>query len=112
DLLDERCDVLRLAFALSAAVILVLLAGTGVSVFFAVEAQYRADQEEGARRSAEEQRLVAQNKEKQANRNLQRALAAEAEAKTQAEKARGNFKMAQDAVDRFYTRVSQDKLLN
>src|SRR5262249_21771521 len=59
---------------------------------------------------------AARRGEKAARDRADRALVAERSAKAEAQpnlvKAEANFAMARDAVDRFYTRVSEDKLLN
>src|SRR5262249_3191746 len=59
---------------------------------------------------------AARRGEKAARGRADRALVAERSAKAEAQanlvKAEANYAMARDAVDRFYTRVSEDKLLN
>jgi serine/threonine protein kinase len=79
------------AFVTALAIVLLLLAGTGVSSYFAVQALDRA---------------------KEAERNARLAKINEEAADRQSQRARENLKDALAAVDQMLTRVSQERLLD
>ncbi len=91
--------------SLSAAVALALASGTGVSTYFAIQADAQA-------REAIEQRNRAETNLVEATNERQRALANLTEASHQRQRAEAGFRESREAVDKYYTSVSESKLLN
>src|SRR5436190_6731411 len=115
----------KVALVTTALVASALLAGTLISTWQAIRAtraqqseRLRANSEAKARREADEaqrhavvqlQRAVAA--EKQAGQERNRALVAEKQAQSQRDQAEANFAQARKAVDEYFVQVSANQLL-
>ncbi len=90
--------------ALTSAVALVLLSGIVVSTYFAIAADARA-------KEATAESIRAERNLKEANRQREQAAANLAVAQEQRRRAEDGYRRAGEAVEAFYTRISQNTLV-
>ncbi len=89
----------------------VLLAATAMSVVVAGRMAVLADNQKAAARAAEQAKIQAESQRVEADKQRRTAEASRAEALAQSRAANANFKRARTAVDDFFTKVSESKLL-